>query len=93
MGSQRDREGKRELDTVETYDFWHAAYLIALGVPLVSVTGTRARFTRYEFANTDGAAERATHEWYRGQAPVNAREFARGYREAKRLSFEAEQAA
>lgn len=81
------------MDTVGTYDQWQAAFLIAVGVPVRGVERTAARFTRFEFDNTGRAAEAAAHEWHRGEALVPAREYAAAYRDVKRLSYEAEQAA
>lgn len=75
------------MKTLESYDYWAAAYLMAVGIELVETRP--GRFPRFVFNDAQGVAREALKEWRTGQALVPARVYADAIREAKRMAFDA----
>jgi hypothetical protein len=68
-------------DTYNTYDPWQAAYLDAMGIPLLECTINEQRRATWIFANDDDAAWMAGMEYRQGDnAVVPAREYKQSFR-------------
>lgn len=65
------------------YDRYAAAYALATGAALLTVT-EQDGWPRWVFDDHDGKASRALGEWRSGAPMVNARRYAEAFRRIKR---------